>query len=205
MVFETDKTDIMINYLHRRKGIDVELHVNEYDIDADGIDWTQPGDDPMAYRKDYDRDLADFLDGWDGTTDITQKEGFNDLFVRGKIHPDASEGCARYDGLFRNTTVFVSIQPDKIPTIWLENTNGELMPDAVGLFRVRRIDKGEDVRTGRPRLYMRITGGAWEFIEESGSTFDREERESDVRETEYAEREALYGPSTVELDDAGEH
>ena len=165
MKYETDKMDIMINYLHRRKNIDVEVSVNEYDIDADGIDWTQPGDDLMVYRKDYDRDLADFLDGWDGTTDITQKEGFNDLFLKGRIHPDAPEGSARYDGLFRNTIVFVSVQPDKTPTIWLENANGELMSDAVGLFRVRRVNKGENIRTGEPTLYMRITGGAWETIE----------------------------------------
>lgn len=165
MKYETDKMDIMINYLHRRKNIDVEVSVNEYDIDADGIDWTQPGDDPMVYRKDYDRDMADLLDGWDGKTDITLKDGFHDLFVKGKIHPDAPEGCARYDGLFRNTIVFVSVQPNKVPTIWLENAGGELMPEANDLFRVRRINKTADHRTGAPTLYMRITGGAWETIE----------------------------------------
>lgn len=166
MVFETNKMDIMINYLHRRKKIDVELRMNEYDIDADGIDWTQPGDDPMIYRKDYDRDMADLLDGWNGKTDITLKDGFHDLFVKGRIHPEAPEGCARYDGLFRNTIVFVSVRPDELPTIWLENSGSELMPDAVGGFRVRRINKATDHKTGKPTLYMRITGGAWELIEE---------------------------------------
>lgn len=157
--YETTEMEIMISYLHRRKGIDCEIAFREDCFDDRGADWSDQGDDPMAYRSDYDRDMAYLLDGWKDGEDVTQRKGFSDLFVKGRVSKDAPEGHERYDGLYRNTRIFVSVQPGKCPTVWLENADGEIMPDGIDLLRVRRASVSPPFRDRGWNLYLRVTGG----------------------------------------------
>ena len=159
MNYETPDIDIMVNYLHRRKGIECELHMNEYDIDADGIDWTEPGDDPMIYRKDYDLDLAMFLDGYEDGMDLTKKDGFYDLFLRGRIPQKAEDdGFRRFDALFRNSQLFFTVYPDGKTRLGVNNYHGRFFHNATDMRVLKAVHVADDPIHG-PHLYLRIKGG----------------------------------------------
>ena len=161
MDFETPDMDIMINYLHRRKGIECELHMNEYDIDADGIDWSDKGDDPTAYRKDYDRDLALFLDGYRDGDDLMKKDGFHDLFVRGKVSAKADDdGFRRFDALFRGTKLYFSVYPNGRTKLILGNYRNALLPNATDMRVLEALYVEEDPVAG-PHLNLKIRGSVW--------------------------------------------
>ena len=161
MNYETPDIDIMVNYLHRRKGIDCELRMNEYDIDEDGIDWTDPGDDPMVYRKDYDFDLAMFLDGYEDGMDLTKKEGFHDLFVRGRILRAADDaGFRRFDALFRSTKLYFSIYPNGKTKLMVGNYRNALLSSATDMRVLKAVYAADDPIVG-PHLYLRVKGGIW--------------------------------------------
>ena len=158
--------DIMINYLHRRKGIECELHMNEYDIDADGTDWTDPGDDPMVFRKDYDLDLAKLLDGYEDGDDLTQKEGFLDLFVKARLPKDPENGFARYDALFRDTHLHYSIFPESEWKNWgkFRLAVCHLTEDTTTMKVLKAVYVKEDPVNG-PNLSLKVRGSAWAPID----------------------------------------
>ena len=163
MNYETPDMNIMINYLHRRKGIECKLHMNEYDIDEDGIDWSDKGDDPMTYRKDYDRDLALFLDGYRDGDDLTKKDGFYDLFVKGRTPDDADPDFARYDALFRNTQLYFTVYPDGRTGLSVNNYHGGFLRDATDLKVLSALYVEEDPTAG-PHLTLRVRGAVWEAL-----------------------------------------
>lgn len=156
MKYETDPMEIMANYLNH-KGYNIE------ETTHDGFPAWEindlPVDDPMDMRSEYDREFASFMDNWEDGEDITKRDGFDKFFVKGRIHRNARDGCARYDALFRDTILSVSVQPDKCPTLWLIAPTSDCTT-----FRVRRATIGEGV-FGRMTLYLRVTGGMWEYVD----------------------------------------
>ena len=192
MNYETNDMNIMINYLHRRKKIECELVPREDCFDENGVDWSEPGDDPMMYRGDYDRDLAEFLDEYEDGMDLTKKEGFHDLFIRGKVPQAADDaGFRRFDALFRNSQLAFSVFPDGKTRLGINNYHGRFFSDATEMRVLAAIYAREDPIHG-PHLYLRIKGGVWNRI---GRTKDeKEDRKEEIREREWAEHEALGTP-----------
>lgn len=197
MKYDTSELEIMVNYLNRYRGYDIQMTqgqiipgATEYEIGDLSVD------DPLELRPDYDLTLAKFLDGYKDGDDLTQKKDFDALFVKGRLPESAKEGFARYDALFRDTLLHYSVFPEDE---WEEMGKFRLsvchLMDDTTTMRVLKAVYAEEDPIHGPHLYLRIKGGVWNSLPAE------DEEASDRDETEYAENEALHGPSAVELDE----